>query len=110
MRLTINIIYSHRIENKKHTVQMHGDPKSGVKRSTQLAIKRNKIVNVAASTDHTLCRRKVWKRGIEAVLKLSPKGRGNGRYHESALSLYVKRKETDKKEIVRGTVREGSNK
>ncbi len=41
------IIYWHGIERKVHTVHTR-DPKIGVKRSTRLAAKRDKMVSVAA--------------------------------------------------------------
>jgi hypothetical protein len=68
------------------------EPKRRVKRTAQLTINRNKIVNVAASSDLHLGRRKVRKRGIETVLKTSP----NKGYHESGFRWYVKRKEADR--------------
>jgi hypothetical protein len=52
------IIYSHRIKRKIHRMLIR-DPKRGAKRSMWLPVKRNKMVNVAATSSHTLGRRKI---------------------------------------------------
>jgi hypothetical protein len=67
-------------------------PKEGVKRSMQLAIKRNNIVNAATSSYHPPGRREESERGMETVLKLSPKGREKRRHHKSGFKFVCEEK------------------
>jgi hypothetical protein len=83
-----------KIKNYSHG-SAYTRPKGRVKRSMKLAIKRNKIVNAAASSDHPPGRREESERGMETVLKLSPKGREKRRHHESGFKfLCEEKKET----------------
>jgi hypothetical protein len=58
------------------------DPKTGVERSTRLAIKRDKLLNVAALSDHTLGKK---GKGVRNIV-ICGTGEKGGRQNEQQAS------------------------